>query len=180
MPEFISIAELFVGYAALNALAQSGSAVSSEAHALGRAATAVCNSMEQSQVLFGEKSSAISKLRELEYECADNDWDGSEGSAINPLAVRVAENFLRALPQGVSLPEFAPEPDGCVSLDWIRSRNRVFSVSVGSGNRLAFTWLDGTDRGHGVAHFDGERIPPRILQGINAIMGHGNASVRVA
>ena len=78
------------------------------------------------------------------------------------------------------LPEFAPEPDGAISLDWIRSRHRLFSLSIGSTNRLAYSWLDGAHRGHAVAQFDGTKIPVRILQGIESIMNHGNSSLRAA
>jgi hypothetical protein len=78
---------------------------------------------------------------------------------------------VRALPDGIPLPEFAPEPDGSISLDWILSRNRLFSVSIGHSSRLAFAWLDGADNGHGVARFDGQNVPPRVLEGIKCIIG---------
>ena len=85
-------------------------------------------------------------------------------------AVMLAERFLRALPYRIPLPELAVEPDGSISLDWIRSRTRLFSVSVGRASRLAFAWLDGSDTGHGVARFDGQNVPPRILEGIEAVV----------
>ena len=90
----------------------------------------------------------------------------------------MAESFLRALPEGVRIPEFAPEPDGSISLDWIQSRNRLFTLSVGSGNRLAYAWLDGADKGHGVARFDEENVPHLILECIKGIVSHGNAALR--
>lgn len=164
----------------MSPFAKPGSGFSSEAEAVSRKAAEVANSFEQSQALFGEKSAAISQLITLANECADQDWDGYNACAIDPQAVLVAENFIRALPRGVALPEFAPEPDGSVSLDWIHSRSRLFSMSVGGSDRLAFAWLDGTDKGHGVAFFDGGMIPLRILEGINAIANDGNASFRVA
>ena len=113
---------------------------------------------------------AITKILSLANECADENWDGYGACAIDPHAVLVAGNFVRALPEGVALPEFAPEPDGAISLDWIHMRNRFFSMSVGGDNRLAFTWLDGTNRGRGVESFDDRTIPVRILDGINMIM----------
>ena len=96
---------------------------------------------------------------------------------IDPMAMINAEAFVRALPIGVPLPEFAPEPDGSVSLDWIQSRTRKFSLSVGRSQRLAYAWLDGTDSGHGVATFDGSIIPPRIIEGIFAIAKNGHAPI---
>ncbi len=180
MSQAVSIARPSLGYPALNAFLQLGSAFSAAAKVGRKAVAAVVEAEERSQALFGGKSEAISRLRELANECADEGWDGDGACAVDPLAVRLAESFVRALPQGVVLPEFAPEPDGSISLDWIQSKNRLFSLSVGINNRLAYAWLDGTDKEHAVAYFDGERIPPRILEGITAIMNHGNAPLRVA
>jgi hypothetical protein len=181
MPESISITMGdWLGYATLAAYARSGSGVSAEAAAVRHSARAVVESVERSQALFGGKAAAISDLIALANECAEPGWDGEAAAAIDPGAVAAAENFVRILPEPVPLPEFAPEPDGSVSLDWMHSRYRRFTVSVGGSNRLAFAWLDGTDKGHGVARFDGETIPARILQGIQSIMNHGNSSVRAA
>lgn len=87
-------------------------------------------------------------------------------------------SFLCALPDRCPLPEITLEPDGAISLDWIQSRDRLFSVSVGQSSRLAFAWVDGVDSGHGVECFDGRNIPLRILQGIEAIVdkGEGHAA----
>jgi hypothetical protein len=178
MPEPVSTIGLIylAGYAALNIYARGGSAVSPEARAAEEAATAVMATAEQSQVLFGEKAAALSQLWALAVDCGEADWDGSGASPINADAILNAQDVVRALPAGYPLPEFAAEPDGSVSLDWIKSRNQIFSVSVSAGSRLAYAWLDGSDRGHGVAQFDGERIPVRALEGICDIMGYGNAT----
>lgn len=184
MPEPVSVTTVgicyLVGYAALNAYARGDSAISSEARAAQKAATALVESAERSQALFGEKASAISQLRALANECADQNWDGNGASAMDPLAVSMAEAFVRAMPDNVPLPEFAPEPDGSISLDWIQSRSRLFSVSVGINHRLAYAWVDGADRGHAVARFDGDRIPRRVIEGICEIMNHGNTTFRAA
>lgn len=157
------------------AYARGSSAVSTEARALKAAAVTIVESAERSQALFGKKAAAISQLREVVAESAA---EGSE--AIDPQALLRAEQCVRALPDGVPMPEFAAEPDGALSLDWIRSRNRLFSLSVGGSHRLAYAWLDGADKGHGVASFDGGNIPPRVLQGIRGIMNDENATFRAA
>ena len=167
-----------VGYAALHTYTRGSSAISSKARAVREAASAVVESAERSQVLFGEKSVAISQIMVLANECAEVGWDGNEAAPIDSTAVHTAAEFIRAMPNDLPLPEFAPEPDGSISLDWIQSRNRLFSLSVGSTNRLAYAWLDGSDKGHGVARFDGERIPSRVIEGIIGIMNHGNATLR--
>lgn len=182
MPEPVSttIGICWFGYTAVQAYARGSSAVSSEARAVRDAVCAVVEQAERSQALFGDKAAAISQLRTLANECGEPSWDGDDACPLNPMAVFLAETFVRALPTSIPLPEFAAEPDGAISLDWIQSRNCLFSISVGSNHRLAYAWLDGADKGYAVARFDGDRIPPRIVEGITAIMGHGNTSFRAA
>jgi len=159
-----------IGFAAMQALANGGNAVSPEAQAVRAQADCVIKVFEQSQALFGAKKAAISELMAL----------AAEDQTVDPIAVLVAEKFLRALPNAIPLPEFSIDPDGSVSLDWIEARNQIFSLSVGANSRLAFAWLDGTDKGHAVARFDGQQIPERVIDGITSIATNGNASLRVA
>ncbi len=165
-------------HTALHPIARPDSGVSSEAQALRTAALAVVEEVERSVALFGPKAAAISQIWALVDECAEMGWDGGAGEPISELSAERAADFIRALPDNVPLPEFAPEPDGSISLDWIHSRSRLFSLSVGMGSRLAYAWLDGADRGHAVARFDGETIPPRVLEGIRGITNFGNTAVR--
>ena len=174
----VPVATSSAGYPALQAFAGGSSAVSREAEEVRKAAKEVANTAERSQALFAEKAAAISQLAALATECAEEGWDGSSAAAIDLVAVLLAERFLRAVPNRIPLPDLAVEPDGSISLDWIRSRNHLFSVSVGRSSRLAFAWLDGADKGHGVARFDGQNVPPRILEGIEAIAETGHVAVR--
>ncbi len=181
MPEPVSTLGICcaAGFALLSNYARGRNAVSEEANSVREAAKELVVSIERSQALFGEKSAAISRLRALENESfLQSSEDGS--ISLNPVAVRTAENFVRALPEGVPMPEFAAEPDGSVTLDWIESKNRLFSASIGAGNRVAFAWLDGSDKGHGVSDFDGNSVPSRIIEGICSIINHGNSWLRAA
>jgi hypothetical protein len=168
------------GHLVLQSLAGGGSAISPEARAVHDAATEVVKSTERSMALFGEKNMALARLAALAQECAEPGWDGAEAVAMSPIALAAAEHFIRALPDDIPLPEFAPEPDGAISLDWIASRTRLYSLSVGYSNRLAYAWLDGADKGHGVARFDGRNVPLRILDDIKYIIGRGDAGLRIA
>lgn len=170
--------EPFVGYSALHALARPGSAVSTELRPVMREAASLLAAAERSQSLFGDKAFAISEVWAVASECAEPDWNGEGAKAVDEAVAEVAADFIRALPNDVPLPEVAPDPDGSISLDWIRSRNRMFSLSVGASSRLAYAWLDGTDRGHAVARFDREKIPALVLDGINEVMNHGDAALR--
>lgn len=164
----------------LSGCARPGSAISPEASDVARAASAIIAASERSEALFGQKATLLSSLMQLADECAESDWDGEGAQAVDPAAVRRASEFIRALPAGVPLPEIAPAPDGSIILDWALSKRRVFSLSVGETDRLAYAWLDGTDKGHGVARFDGVRVPSRVLDGVQAVTGHGNAPLRAA
>ena len=167
-----------IGFAGVGNYSRSSSAISSDAFELRKAATAVTCAYEASQALFGPKEEAISKLLALVSECSERGWDGEDGCPISSSAVLAAESFIRALPDTMPLPELAADPDGAVSLDWITAPNRIFTVSTGSSGRLAFAWIDGADRGHAVARFDGERIPLKVLQGIKSIVTNGDLTVR--
>lgn len=181
MPEPLSTAlSLCLGYAALNGYRRNDSAISPEAKSAVTAVAAVIKSSEDSQALFGAKSVALSELQSMAQECSNDDWDGAGALAIDQFALWNAQDFVRALPDDFPLPEFAPEPDGSISLDWIRSRHRLFSLSIGANNRLAYAWLDGNDKGHGVAQFDGVTVPSRILFEIHPIVNNGKITFRVA
>ena len=176
MPEPISTAlgVCCFGYAALNAYSRPGSTVSAEAVEVRQSARDLAQVGERSQALFGKKLTALSELWRLAIDCAEPDWDGAGSRPIDPDAVIKVEDFVRALPIGFPAPTFAAEPDGSVSLDWIISRSRLFSLSVGASDRLAFAWIDGTDKGHGVARFDGKTIPLKVLRGIEDIASNGH------
>lgn len=127
------------------------------------------------------------RIRKWLFQKTDNDTTSASfllmlfsAAPIDPAAVGLAQRFVRAMPDGMPLPEFGPEPDGSISLDWIDSRNRMFSLSIGRNNRLAYAWLDGTDKGHGVASFDGYTIPPRVFEGVSRIAHQGRAVIRAA
>lgn len=112
------------------------------------------------------KVTVLSQLQALVTECAGFGWDASEAEPVSECAAIRAADFIRALPEGFPLPELAPEPDGSISLDWFRSRNRILSLSVGTSDRLPYAWLDGEDKGHAVVLFDRKNIPPDILDRI--------------
>lgn len=112
------------------------------------------------------KASVISEARAIAGKCARPGWDCSGAEAIYKCVAIRAAAVIRALPKGCPLPELAPEPNGSISLDWIRSRHKILSLSVSRSNRLPYAWIDGTERGHAVSVFDGKNIPHDILERI--------------
>lgn len=180
MLEPLSLTASLLGLAGVHARARLGGAVSSEASAVRTAAAVIMKAAEGSQALFGRRAMAITELWSVAGDCAEPDWDASGACPLSIGAIRCAEDFLRALPDGLPMPEVAPAPDGSVSLDWLQSRHRMFTLSVGDGSRLAYAWLDGADKGHGVARFDGTTVPARILAGIHGVVSGDNVALRTA
>ena len=182
MLEPLSAIGLQWGVAALYALARPGSAVSSEARAVQARAEAIVDRVERSDALFGSQTAAISKLWELVHSHAETGWDGGQALAVSREAIARGVAFIRALPQECDMPEVGVDPDGSVALDWVASRHRMLSVGIaGNSDRLAYAWIDGTDRGHAVARFDQSTVPARLMQAILAItIAPGHASLRAA
>jgi len=149
---------------------RTSSAVSREALRIGHAKEEIRRSIEQSQSLFGAKAQALQALCQMFLECSEPDWAASGAAPIDPVALSNAEDLIRALPSGLAMPEFAPEPDGSISIDWLPSRYRMISLSVGKTDRVAYAWLDGTDKGHAVSRFDGSKIPARLLEAVRSIV----------
>lgn len=153
--------------------------ISSEAGFLRQAAQDTQNSAEQSQALFGDKGNTIDRIQELVEECSLAGWDGYDGCPISSEAAHLANDFIRVLSSGLPMPDISVEPDGEIALEWIASRSKVFSISIGETNRISYAWLDGGDHGHAVAIFDGKKIPRKIVEGIQGAVGSSEAGVRV-
>lgn len=66
-----------------------------------------------------------------------------------------ARRLLDTLPNGFPAPEVGIDPDGEVSLDWIRSNRTLVSISAGVTNNLSFAarFDDGTSHG-AIRHTD--------------------------
>lgn len=172
MSTAISVDALGLGlFASLSSAWWEDNAISGEAQQVALHTSKVNEVIEYSRALFGAKADAISELLALADECGDENWDGAGAYPIDSAAVSMASQLIQALPDDVSLPEFAPEPDGSVSFDWIRSSSQLVSVSVSANRRLSFAWLDGTDKGHAVARFDGKGMPERLMLEIRRLQG---------
>lgn len=177
MPEPVSTAFLIVGYAAYT-LPRFSTAVSSEASIITENAGVIAGKEEEAQSLFGPQSHLISEIIELSKEHNESLEDGIE--SILEGAIENAISLVRYLPRRIPLPEVASEPDGSLSLDWMPSRTRILSISVGETDRLAYAYLNGSSRGRGVAQFDGVGFPAEIESLVKTIFGYGDAPIGIA
>lgn len=182
MLEPVSALGLQLGVAALYALARPGSAVSSEAKLVRACAEAMVDRVESSDALFGDKTTVISALWSLARSHAESGWDGGEALPVDRQAIVLAAAFIRALPNDCDKPEVGVDPDGAVTLDWMASRQRMLSISfAGNSDRLAYAWIDGTDRGNAVAKFDRDTVPNLLMQAILTMTAApGHAALRAA
>lgn len=99
--------------------------------------------------------------------------------AVSAASVRRAFQLVQSLPNGIPVPDVAIDPDGEVELDWMPSRTRMFSISLGDSDRLAYAWLDGSDHAHGVFRFI-NAIPQPLLLQLAELTVDARAYVRVA
>lgn len=130
----------------------------------------IVDGVERSDALCGNKTAIVSALWGLAPSHSEAGWDGEDALAVVDRAVERAVEFIRALPNGCDMPEIGADPDGSIALEWISSRRRMRSVGVvGNSDRLAYAWIDGTDRGHATARFAAGMVPGRLLHAIRAI-----------
>jgi len=116
------------------------------------------------------KQEAIACVNSITCDCSAPGWDGYKAMPISIESAESAEKFILALPQSIPVPEISPEPDGELSLDWVKTKRSVFSLSMGPNGRMAYAWMDDMGRNCGVGHFDGVTIPDWMLEKISYIV----------
>jgi hypothetical protein len=175
MHQTLSAAISIAGITALHTLGGVDSAVSQEAKCLSNQKDSIVTSFDLSWALFAPKSEALSQLTRRAAEHAN-----SEQSVIHPIIMANAESFLRVLSADIDIPDINIEPDGNISLDWMKSPTQVFSLSIGVSNRVACAWIDGAKNGFFVEVFHGKLIPERIKNEILLIGRISDASIHFA
>jgi hypothetical protein len=161
----------------LGPLLRLGNAVSPSAEEVDKKLAEVVIAEERSRALAGSKLDAISAVWDVAAEASQEDWNGEGAIAVDSVTAGNAVRFIQTLPAFLTMPEISPEPDGGISLDWIESRARVLSISIGRSRSLPIAWLDGNTRGYCVVSFD-EDMPNRVLNEIATIRINGSSSVR--
>jgi hypothetical protein len=99
--------------------------------------------------------------------------------AVSTAAVQRALRLVQSLPNDIPIPYVAVDPDGEIALDWMPTRTRAFSISVGDSDRLAYALMDGSDRAHGVFRFT-RSIPRPLLLQLAELTIDADAAVRAA
>lgn len=163
-----------VDYVVPPALVQ-GSAVSEAATLVQRLLGDVARGNERALSLSGREVEFQAQLRAALHDVITDEDQHPATTA----AVRSASRFVRALPHSLPLPQVAIDPDGAISLDWMPSRTRAFSISVDESGRLAYAWIKGSDRGHGVVRFV-DSIPTVLLSQLTDVIDADRTAVWAA
>lgn len=155
---------------------ESCSAVSDAALGVTKSLSEIDRRQEGTQFWFGRQTEAQSELRMVLDGLVLDD----EQEAVKIDTEQNVMRMVRALPNDLPLPEMGIDPDGEISLDWICSRTRMFSISVSGSDRLACAWMNGSDRGHAVVRFAGRSLPKLLLLQLREIVGDAPPSLRLA
>jgi len=105
---------------------------------------------------------ATQELNYLVEECSSIGWDGYAAAPIEQETIRLAEQFLNALPLGIAAPSVSTEPDGQITFEWYQTPRRLLSVSVSPAGELHYAALLGYRKSYGTELFFGE-VPSDIL-----------------
>lgn len=104
----------------------------------------------------------MTALAEAASEAAIENWDGYGARPVSFAAAYIAQSFIKLLPTTFPAPEVSIDPDGEVSLDWIRSKDRMLSVSISGDGRITYAGRFGLARQSGSEIFVDE-FPTNLL-----------------
>lgn len=152
------------------------SAISSDANQVCVAVSKVLEDRLDSESLFGSKSTVLWQLMTVIGDLTvDEDQEPVASETLHNV-----ELFVLALPDGLPSPMIGVDPDGAISMTWAASRTRQFSVSVSNSDRLAYAWIDGSDKGHAVERFRSSSLTERFLTSLKSIVANDAAAIRAA
>jgi len=88
--------------------------------------------------------------------------------SVNVDSLIKAFQFVRSLPDDISMPDVSVDPDGEVALEWYKNPRWVFSVSVGADGTLTYAGIWENTETHGSSKWD-EILPQEIVNGIRRV-----------
>jgi excisionase family DNA binding protein len=118
-----------------------------------------------------EREGTLQSLETVYRECLTENWDGYGAKPVSPATLEAARRFCEKLPGSFPEPEVAADPDGEICLDWDKSPDQAFSVSVGSIGRLTYAGLFGPNKVNGAEHFEAE-VPEAIIQNLKRLFAN--------
>ena len=122
------------------------------------------------------KATAIRKIDVLYYQLSENNWDGYDARPVSSQAAHQAKDLIRKLPDDFAMPIISAEPDGALSLDWMKSHSEIFSVSTGNSSKLSYAWMHNGASGHGVVELQTGIVSEGVFERIKEIMSGATES----
>jgi hypothetical protein len=119
---------------------------------------------------FGLRAKAVESLYDLAERCKQENWDGDGAEAITDATYQKAYLFLETLPIDLPAPDFIPEPDGHIAMEWYRGRGRLIVLSIGEDGEIHYSFTLGDKRGTGCECFAGS-VSRVILNLIHKVLG---------
>lgn len=108
-------------------------------------------------VLFGDRERTILSLFTKSLSpCLNSNWDGYNALPVSLKTYTMALEFLISMPASVKLPDITADPDGSVSMEWYRSPEWIFSISIDAYGKLDYAALFGDRKYHGSMYYAGE------------------------
>lgn len=118
---------------------------------------------------FGDRSRALfSELAGVIRDASNEGWDGYRALPVTFKTYMKALEFISSIPDFVKIPFIAAEPDGAISMEWYRSPEWIFSISINGDGKLDYAALFGDRKYHGSMYFSGE-IDKEILNLIGRV-----------
>ena len=93
---------------------------------------------------------AYEELESISEDCSSPEWDGYSAEPISNIAIERTKKFLDLIPDNIPVPEIVPQANGGLSLEWYRSPDSLFDISVEKEGPLIFAGkLSPSSRLHG-------------------------------
>ena len=159
-----------MGCAAIQPMDAPISGVSEEARIINADYKSLTYYKEGSVALFGHKAKVLSELFEEVEHCREDKWDGYGAEPVSELSLRLAEKIIRCLPEDLPSPEITIDPRGYISMDWIPSKSKMFSLIASKTGRVPYSWLDGTERGYAVTNMKEGQLSDRLVDEMRRIL----------
>ena len=111
--------------------------------------------LQESNYLGVQAKGLLDELDKVAEECKTPGWDGYDALPVVQNTIVYAHQFSLALPLGISMPAIGSEPDGCLTFEWYRSPDRIFSISISPDGYIHYAFLNGRKKRHGSEPFTG-------------------------
>lgn len=155
----------FEGYSNLGVSSDASPGVSLEARKLNGYFEVIRERLRDT-ARFGNK---LIGLENAYVEASEPDWDGYGAVAADRDSYFRARELLGLLPDSMPVPEFSVDPDGEISIEWVLSKSRLVTISVGSDGTLTYIGFLGSARMKGAERFDQE-IPRAVMAVLERII----------